>query len=172
MNPKLKSFLSHTLTGVIGGLVVLALQTWTTQFIVRRFDADALVKQERWQIKRAACLNALSVVDGVYANVNWSQNGKEIPIQRQPVDAIMARRCLNELAVTCDGTEVYDMYLDLVAPCEPGQPPAKMSGDQIVDLRNAIRRELGFGQTLEFRRERAWIAHIQEYKESDGEPAH
>ena len=60
-------------------------------------------------------------------------------ILKQEVTTEDVRLCFNELACTCDSTEVIEILkMILYKPVRP---------DIIVDLRNAVRRELKFGIT-------------------------
>lgn len=43
---------------------------------------------------------------------------------------------------------------------EPNQMPFQVNADAIQELRNMMRKELGFGRGVELLDERAWIAQL------------
>lgn len=43
----------------------------------------------------------------------------------------------------------------------PGEPVVTITADAINDLRNAMRKELGFGKGIQLPAEKAWIASLQ-----------
>lgn len=111
----------------------------------------------RWEMKRQTCLSALAVVDAVFAHAQWTMDGKTVPIQAQPRPTIeVIRRVQNELALTCEDPEVSKNYLRCLGVDDP--PTA----DALVDLRAAIRRELGFGEPVDSDRQKAFIARIEQ----------
>ena len=118
----------------------------------------ARIRQARWEIKREACLQALAVVDSVYTNFAWTVDGTPVNIARERVDIAAARAAMNKLALACDGTPVLEAYTRALALRGANEPPVKISGDTINELRNAARKELGFGETLSLDPAKAWIA--------------
>jgi hypothetical protein len=92
---------------------------------------------ERWQIKKAACLRALNIANAVLSNYQYRNLSEgEVTPQYESTEAV--RACFNELACTCDGPEVIKalkkIMFEQVTPAE------------IVELRSAVRRELGMGK--------------------------
>jgi hypothetical protein len=111
------------------------------------------VKQARWELKRQACLEALDVVDALFANVQWNMVSPEI----QPVPNIgTIRKCYNALALSCNSPAVLTEFKRCLGL---GQEKS-IRADMIVDLRNAIRKELEFGQEVDTDRVSAWIARV------------
>jgi len=107
---------------------------------------------ELWQIKKDACLKALNLANAALSNYEYP-HVKKNTIVKQYVTIDEARSCFNELACTCDSPEVLAqlkrIMLDKVRP------------DAIVDLRNAVRRELKFtNDTIDDDREKAFLARI------------
>ena len=97
------------------------------------------------------------------SNQSWkTQDGKPLPVHKQPIDNAKARDCYNRLALTCQNQAVIDKYLDALGLHAPGTPAKKISGDAIVDLRNAMRAELGFGIELKLDRSLAWIGTLHQ----------
>ena len=119
--------------------------------VERRLQRDLAVDQARWEIKRAACLEALSAVDAVWSNQNWG--GADVE-KSAPPPIEDVRRLHNGLLLTCEQGAVPDLYLKCLGVRGP------IGGDLIVDLRSAIRRELGFGDPLIGDRENAWIGRV------------
>ena len=119
----------------------------------------AWLMNERWkrgeirrEIKRRACLDALRIVDCFYSNLTW--NGINSTERQPPPDIQRAREVYNELCVTCDGYEVLEAYKACLG--FRGKPNI----GSVVDLRNAIRKEIGFGNPVDHDREYAWIARL------------
>ncbi len=110
------------------------------------------IRHERWQIKRKACLHALKIVDAYYSNLDWDG---EVEKQLPPNIAI-ARDCYNQLALSCDGQKVLDTYKRCLGFYGP------IKEEFLVDLRNAIREELGFESPAESDRERVWLNRLGE----------
>jgi hypothetical protein len=64
-------------------------------------------KWEKWQIKKEACLKALNLANAVLSNYEY-QNVKKGDISPQYESIENARACFNELACTCDKSDVID----------------------------------------------------------------
>jgi hypothetical protein len=95
---------------------------------------------ERWQIKKVACLRALNIANAIISNYSYTdENKKELEIipQYESVEAI--RACFNDLACTCDGPEVINELKKIMFK--------QVTPAAIVDLRNAVRKELDMGST-------------------------
>ena len=120
-------------------------QTWYLPKMNRNFKEfeselkhEELINREKWLLKRDACLKALNIADCIISNYSF-ENLKPEDILPTEVTTEEVRQCFNELACSCDSTEVIDVLkrilFDSIRP------------DVIVDLRNAVRRELDFGET-------------------------
>ena len=125
--------------------------------------AQEIVNQSKWEIKRISCLEALEIVDTVFANLDW---GGFKPASQEPVDVAKARACYNKLAITCESPEVLDHYKHCLGVRPIGDPARNITADSIVDLRNAIRKELGFGSEVDKDRMSSWIAMLPGSKEA------
>jgi hypothetical protein len=119
----------------------------------------AWLANERWKrgehrrdIKRKACLDALLVIDAHFSNLEWT--GIVSTERQPPPDVQRAREVYNNLCVTCSSLTVLRAYKKCLGVYEPPNL------GEIVDLRNAIRAELGFGGELDTDREKAWIARL------------
>ncbi len=117
------------------------------------------IKQARWEIKRQACLEALSVVDAVYSNTEWHFGEHTPVIARQKVDVGTARAAMNKLALACDDVGVLRAYAKALGLHEPGEE-MHLNPASINDLRNAARHELGFGRELSLDPAKAWIGSL------------
>ena len=116
------------------------------------FKHDELINQERWQLKRKACLQALYIADGILSNYTYP-NVKSGDILPQEVTTEEVRLCFNELACTCDKTEVINILKKILY--------GSVRPDIIVDLRNAVRRELEFGNAnFDTDRDNAFVGKI------------
>jgi hypothetical protein len=132
--------LSLTATTVINGLLY---NYWVLPRINRdlssfesKLKKEEVLRENRWQIKRGACLHALNIADALLSNYKYPRVKQE-DIKPSKVTTEEVRTCFNELACTCEKTEVIEILKKILL-----QP---VSPDIIVDLRNAVRRELEFG---------------------------
>ncbi len=123
--------------------------------------AQESISQSKWEIKRTACLKALDVVDAFWANIKWEgkdSKGKPIDaalIEKQaPPEIEDVRSCYNNLALSCDNENVLREYKRCL------QIAGEFRGDAILDLRNEIRKELGFGSEVDFDRKFAFIGRV------------
>lgn len=130
------------------------------RYEIRQAEA---VDQERWRIKRDACIRALDIANAVLSNRDY-ENVPKGTIVKQEVTTAETRACLDELACTCDRPDVMSELKRIVIG-ESVRP------DAIVDLRAAIRRELGFGdEPIDTDRETAFVARIAGDPAAGGEP--
>lgn len=123
--------------------------------------ANELVNTTRWKMKRDACLAALDVIDALWSNMDWTgadQKGRQVQsgaIERQDAPDIKSVRSTYSLLVLCcDNEDTLLQYQRCLKMTDD------FSGDAIVDLRNAVRRELGFGNDFDFDRARAFIGRV------------
>ena len=109
-------------------------------------------KNEVWIMKRNACLKALDLANAVLSNYQYPNVSKaDIVPQQESIES--ARSCFNELACTCESADVIDqlkvILFDSVSP------------DAIVDLRSAVRKELGFEtESIDSDREKSFLGKI------------
>ena len=140
------------LTAIITSGVVTAILNWYIK-------SKELGDQRRWEIKREACLEALEIIDSRFADYDWKSNGDSIKIDEQGyVTTEKIRSCFNRLILACEDSKVplqFEKCLNLKVD-DMEHVPVTM--DSVVDLRNAIRTELGFGKDL--RTNVSWITNI------------
>lgn len=111
-----------------------------------------LINQERWKHKKDACFNALNIADALLSNYTYP-NVKEEDMKQQKITTEKVRKCFNDLACSCDDTKVIDLLKKIVI--------GNVSHDIIVDLRNAVRLELNFGnKTFDTDWTNAFVAKI------------
>ena len=125
--------------------------------------AHELVGRAKWETKRTACLRALHIVNAYWSNLKLTgldARGKQIDstaIDKQdPPKTEEVRACYNNLILSCDSDEVLRKFKHCLLLTSDS-----FKADDIVDLRNAIRRELGFGADIDFDRANAFIARIK-----------
>ncbi len=118
--------------------------------------------QERWEIKRKACIEALEVVDAHFSNLKWDDFVAEK--QKMP-DIKMARDVYNKLYLSCKNGRVLKEY----KKCLGSYKDVKLNCATIVGLRNTVREELGFGNGEDFDNEEeqefAWIVRLNKLEE-------
>ena len=111
-----------------------------------------MINQEKWKHKRDACFNALNIADGLLSNYKYP-NVKEGDIKPGKVSTEEVRKCFNDLACSCNDTNVIFILKKIMYD--------SVSPDIIVDLRNAVRKELEFGKTeFDTDRDKAFVGKI------------
>ena len=135
--------ISAVLTAGVTSGIVTAVVNW---FLKNREREE----QRRWELKREACLDALRIIDCRFADFDWKDNdGNSLRIDKQEfVSTGEIRSCFNRLILACEGQDVplsFEKCLNL----EIGRNHSeKLTMNAVIDLRNAIRKELGFGKEL------------------------
>jgi len=110
------------------------------------------LRDEQWRFKRDACLKALAVADAMLSNYNYP-NVSEGEIVKQDCSTEEVRGCLNALACSCESSEVIEQLKKILFD--------SVSPDSIIDLRTAVRKELGFGlDSVDNDRERAFVGKV------------
>jgi len=161
-------YVLNLLAGGLGATIAtFLLKTWLTERIrqsiaheyatqlehlKRDLQAELKTQQEVWLLKRDACLKALNVANAVLSNYTYP-NVSQDAIDPQCETVATARACFNELACSCEHPDVLNEIKRILF--------GSVSPDAIVDLRNAVRRELGFSTVqVDEDREKAFIGRL------------
>lgn len=161
-------WISHLLSGgAAGALVSLLLKTWITNRVTAsikheydkkleelkgEIQTQISQKHEKWMIKRSACLRALNLANAVLSNYTYPNMPKDNVVP-QEITIEEARSCVDELACSCDSSDTLDTLKEIMF--------GNVTPDIIVDLRNAVRRELDFSkQQIDSDREKAFVAKL------------
>ena len=138
-------------SSVVSGVIIAILNSY--------IKSKELGEQRRWDLKREACLEALEIIDARFADYEWSSNGTPIKVDKQDfIPTAKIRSCFNRLVVACDDSSVpqsFERCLNLEMGNKDSQ---QFTMDTVVNLRNAIRKELGFGKELST--DLVWIRYI------------
>jgi hypothetical protein len=121
------------------------------------------LNRERWDLKREACLAALSVVDKVLTHIPWEDRtkpGAQLRVARLRVDPSEARDAMNRLILACDDPTVVHLFLKCIGLQDSGEAADAIDPAEVQDLRNSIRRELGFGTDLQLNPNLSWIISV------------
>ena len=132
----------------------------------RELNQVEIKKTEKWKLKRDACLEALSISEALLSHMEWP-NLESTRIIKQDVDTLKFRECYNKLVCSCDDAKILEMFKTL-----GGFKGTQMRTDLILDFRNAIRKELGFGEELDQDRETTffgWLANDFRIPQKDGD---
>lgn len=146
-----------TLLTIVTAFVTSGVVTAAVNWALKARERD---ERRRWELKREACLEALKIIDSRFADYDWKNSeGESLKIDEQEfVSTADIRSCFNRLILACERREVpvsFEKCLNL----DIGENRAgdlKMSA--VVELRNAIRTELGFGKELVTKM--SWIQYI------------
>jgi hypothetical protein len=126
------------------------------EFKAREIKEIENVQEARWELKYKACLDALEIVDSFLSN--WLRDVGGVPPVQQPADTIKARECYNRLALTCQNPKVTEVFLKVMFPT-PQTNNIDIT-DNLNTLRNTIRKELGFGKSINLSRDVAWFVRL------------
>ena len=126
-----------------------------------RAKEEGDIKRIKWEIKRETCLKALKLVDGFWSNQDWSgkdQQNREVEVMKQQMPSIEeTRECYNRLCLACDSPTVLRLFKICLKLDSGG---FELTADKLLELRNEIRVELGFGNAIDFDRDSAFIVAI------------
>ncbi|MEJ2611368.1 MAG: hypothetical protein P8179_15120 [Candidatus Thiodiazotropha sp.] len=141
------------LTASVTSGIVTALVSW---FIKVR-ERDEL---RRWEIKREACLDALRIIDARFSDYDWKDsNGNPIKIDKgEKISTGEIRSCFNKLVLSCEESDVPECFEKCLNLNLSEDATAPLNMNDVVPLRNAIRKELGFGEELITKL--SWINYI------------
>ena len=118
------------------------------------------ISQERWDMKKDIFTRALKIVDGWWSNIDWSD--LEVEPDRQEKPTIKEIRSVhNQVSLICESAEVLEAFQKCFRMQATGdkQPPS-LSMDAIADLRNAMRKELKFIETVPTDPNLSWVIKV------------
>jgi len=133
---------------------------WFSARLKASIEKEQKIGFAAFEIKRAACLEALQIGDAFMSQLEWKHDGGDLDVERQSLSIEKARDCYNKLALSCDSSKTLEAYIRLLCLRSPGDAPLQIDGSTINELRNAMRSELGFGTRIELPKEKAWIATL------------
>lgn len=146
------SLLSTIITAGITSSIVTVLLNW---FIKSKERGE----QRRWEIKREACLEALEIIDARFSDYSWQSGGKAIDVDSQKfIETEKIRSCFNRLVLSCENRQVPLFFEKCLFLQVDNAEPEPLDMNAVVELRNAIRKELRFGKELITKV--AWITNI------------
>jgi hypothetical protein len=148
--------ISTLLTTVITSSLVSGLITTILNWYIK---SKELGDQRRWEIKREACLEALEIIDARFGDYPWEVNGKPIKVDEQDyISTAKIRSCFNRLVLACTNSKVPELFEKCLYLQVDNTDPDPITMDTVAGLRNAIRKELGFGNDLSTKI--SWITYI------------
>lgn len=115
------------------------------------------IEKQKRQLKYDALLNSLTLIDAHLSQVLIPNKDQKIKKQFSTVEE--ARKCHNNLILTCENTEVLDLFSRIMFGPKnktEEEPPTVL----LNKYRNMIRKELGFGSELKLDEDRAWIGWV------------
>ena len=126
-----------------------------------KLSVEAIKNSEskKYELKYNACIEALRLVD---AHLSHSISTPEIEPTKQTASIEEARSCHNQLILSCESTELISTFNSIMFGFSSSIAPT----DELNNFRNAIRRELNFGDELSLDRNQAWFAKVNFDKSS------
>lgn len=117
-------------------------------------NTQEIEKQKR-QLKYDALLNSLTLID---AHLSHSLLPfLEQKIKKQYATTEEARKCHNNLILTCENKEVLELFSNIMFGAKDERVNIEPPTDLLNKYRNLVRTELGFGIALDLDRDRAWF---------------
>lgn len=146
----------ETLQIIVTAFITSGLVSAGVSWYLRIQERDEL---RRWEIKREACLEALRIIDCRFADYIWKDaDGNLKKVDKQEfIPTSEIRSCFNRLVLACETSEVPESFAECLA-LDLGTGHTPVSMNSVVDLRNKIRQELGFGKANSIKL--AWIMYI------------
>ena len=111
------------------------------------------VEKQKRQLKYDALLHSLVLID---ANLSHSFPNTT----KQYATAEEVRKCHSSLILTCENTEVLEMFSLIIFGPENSVSNPIPPTDQLNIYRNLVRKELGFGSEIPLDRNRAWCGCV------------
>ena len=130
--------ISSIFSTIIYNLILKRMIDESLEQFKSKLQNESYVRQKRWELKREACLKALDIANSLISHGRYP-NVKEGVIITQDSSTKEIRECYDLISATCDGKEVLNVLKKIVG--------GSFSPDVIVDMRNAVRQELEFGNT-------------------------
>jgi hypothetical protein len=115
------------------------------------------VEKQKRQLKFDALLKSLILMDAHLSQVLIPGEGQKI--KKQFASTEEARKCHSNLILTCENTEILEMFSIIMF----GQNVPDSEKEPLTDLlnkyRNLVRKELDFGTEIPLDRDRAWFGY-------------
>jgi hypothetical protein len=118
----------------------------------------ARMEETRYRLKYEACLDALSVLDAHLSHSFKNSMGSKIVLQHAFTKDV--RECHSKLILSCEDTDILELFSEIIFGPKPGEKPRKPLTDLLNEFRNLVRKELGFGHELLLDRDRAWVGKM------------
>ncbi len=130
-------------------LVAIVTSSAVTALLTSFLKSKEVGEQRRWEIKREACLEALEIIDSRFADYEWNRNGNPIKVDKQNfIETAKIRSCFNRLVLACNDSNVAQLFEECLHLQVDENNPTPLDMRSVIKLRNAIRKELGFGKDL------------------------
>jgi len=115
------------------------------------------VERQRRELKYNALLKTLKLIDAYISN-RWLPT-KDTPITKQYASAEEFRDCQNQLILTCENSELINLFYELTSAPNNSSIGSEM---KLLDsYRKLVREELGFGKnTLSLDTNKVWFGSV------------
>ena len=115
------------------------------------------VEKQKRQLKYDAILKSLTLMDAHLSHILIPGEGQKVKKQHATTEE--ARKCHSSLILTCETTEILELFsLIMFGPKDP-KAEKKPLTDLLNNYRNLVRKELGFGAEIPLDRDLAWFAY-------------
>ena len=131
----------------------------TSGFVATIVNYELQRKNTIWELRRKVCEDTLDVAEAAFSNISWEgKDSNDNPInqdtiKKEKISTEKVRHVHNLLITFCRNSKVPNMFKELIFL-------KNSDATKIVDLRNAIRLELGLKGEIDQDKERAFIARV------------
>ncbi len=114
----------------------------------------------KYQQKREACLQMLSIIDAHLSHAITKDNdGEDVEVDKQYADIESARKCHNDLLLSVDNQSIVEKFLSILLG--KADSPVKV----LDELRSEVRKEMGYVGSPHQDSEATWIGVLKCKKE-------
>ncbi|MCV9927026.1 hypothetical protein OIU83_05160 [Flavobacterium sp. LS1R49] len=115
------------------------------------------VEKQKRQLKYDAILLSLTIMDANLSHILIPSEGQKI--KKQYASTEDARKCHNNLILTCENVEILEMFSLIMFGPKDQNAQKTPATDLLNSYRNLVRKELGFGTEIPLDRDRAWFGY-------------
>lgn len=111
------------------------------------------IEKQKRELKFKSLLSSLTIIDAFFSH-KYNANGKVFDKQNSSTEEV--RTCHNNLILTCENTEIIDLFTKILLPPKDrsvNQDPIPL----LNEYRNLVRKELGFGEPLKLDTVNSWF---------------
>ncbi len=134
--------------------------------VKRSVEAIKTAESTKYNLKYEACLEALRIIDAHLSHSLALPTPGDIVKQFASTEEV--RTCHSKLVLACESVELIEQFARIMFKARTEEERKVPPTDKLNIFRNLVRKELGFGSSLNLDRERAWFGNVISEK-TDGQ---